>query len=146
MSGRRTDGSGVTAQAGRRSAICSRSWSGTWATLSRDVSADWRFGIAYNAALKLCAVLLHAEGYRPERTLQHYRTIQAVGLILPDWDPSDTTYLDTCRQKRNTAEYDLAGSVTTAEADELVSFTENLRARVLIWLRNNHPELLGSGV
>lgn len=23
------------------------------------ISADWRFGIAYNAALKLCTVLLH---------------------------------------------------------------------------------------
>jgi hypothetical protein len=24
------------------------------------MSSDWRFGIAYNAALKLCTVLLHA--------------------------------------------------------------------------------------
>ena len=36
----------------------------------RDLSADWRFGIAYNAALKLCTVLLHASGYRAERNLQ----------------------------------------------------------------------------
>ncbi len=32
----------------------------------RDLSADWRFGIAYNAVLKLCTVLLHASGYRPK--------------------------------------------------------------------------------
>jgi hypothetical protein len=32
-----------------------------------EISADWRFGIAYNAALKLCTILLHASGYRPER-------------------------------------------------------------------------------
>jgi hypothetical protein len=44
------------------------------------ISQDWRFGIAYNAALKLCTILLHAEGYKPERTLQHYRTIQALPL------------------------------------------------------------------
>lgn len=31
------------------------------------ISADWRFGIAYNAALKLCTILLHASGYRPRR-------------------------------------------------------------------------------
>ena len=49
---------------------------------SGDISADWRFGIAYNAALKLCTILLYAEGYRPEKTLQHYRTIQALPLIL----------------------------------------------------------------
>ncbi len=30
------------------------------------LSTDWQFGIAYNAALKLCTILLYAEGYRPE--------------------------------------------------------------------------------
>jgi hypothetical protein len=37
-----------------------------------DISADWRFGIAYNAALKLCTILLYAERNRPEKNLQHY--------------------------------------------------------------------------
>lgn len=36
------------------------------------ISEDWRFGIAYNAALKLCTILLYAEGYKAEKTLQHY--------------------------------------------------------------------------
>ncbi|MGH9840792.1 MAG: c-type cytochrome domain-containing protein [Blastocatellia bacterium] len=27
------------------------------------ISPDWRFGIAYNAALKLCTILLHASGF-----------------------------------------------------------------------------------
>lgn len=49
---------------------------------SRDISPDWRLGISYNAALKLAMILLAAEGYRPERTLQHYRTIQAIPLIM----------------------------------------------------------------
>ena len=47
-----------------------------------EISADWSFGIAYNAALKLCTVLLYAQGYKAERNLQHYRTIQALPLIL----------------------------------------------------------------
>jgi len=47
-----------------------------------EISSDWRFGIAYNAALKLCTILLYAEGYRPEKTLQHYRTIQSLPMIL----------------------------------------------------------------
>ena len=46
------------------------------------ISADWRFGIAYNAALRLCTILLYVSGYRAERALQHYRTIQAMPLIL----------------------------------------------------------------
>lgn len=42
------------------------------------ISDDWRFGIAYNAALKLCTVLLNAAGYRPSQNLAHYRTLQAL--------------------------------------------------------------------
>jgi len=34
-----------------------------------NISADWLFGIAYNAALKLCTILLYAEAYRPVRGL-----------------------------------------------------------------------------
>ena len=40
----------------------------------RDLSPDWQFGIAYNAALKLCTILLYASGFRPEKNLAHYRT------------------------------------------------------------------------
>ncbi len=45
-----------------------------------NISADWQFGIACNAALKLCTVLMDTSGYRPEKTLQHYRTLQALPL------------------------------------------------------------------
>lgn len=34
---------------------------------TEDLSPDWQFGIAYNAALKLCTILLHASGFRPEK-------------------------------------------------------------------------------
>jgi hypothetical protein len=30
------------------------------------ISADRRFGITYNAALKLCTILMYASGFRPE--------------------------------------------------------------------------------
>lgn len=106
------------------------------------ISPDWRFGIAYNAALKLCTILLHASGYRPEKTLQHYRTIAALPLILGNDRKADADYLDTCRSKRNTAEYDMAGVATREDATELVEFTKQLRADVLDWLKKNHPGLL----
>jgi hypothetical protein len=35
----------------------------------------------------------------------------------------DAEYLDTCRSKRNTVEYDYVGAVTEQEADELIEFT-----------------------
>lgn len=107
-----------------------------------EISQDWRFGIAYNAALKLCTVLLCAEGYKPERTLQHYRTIQALPLILGSVRKPDAHYLDACRTKRNTAEYDQIGVVSKAEAEELILFVEELRQVVLGWLKAHYPKLL----
>ena len=107
-----------------------------------DISADWQYGIAYNAALKLCTILLHASGYRPEKSLAHYRTLAALPLILGERHKDDANYLDTCRTKRNTAEYDRAGVTTEEDAGELIGFVRELRAEVIDWLRKNHPKLL----
>jgi hypothetical protein len=107
------------------------------------ISADWRFGIAYNAALKLCGILVSASGYRPEKTLQHYRTIAALPLVLGDAHRNDAAYLEACRIKRNTVEYDTAGAATEDDAKELVAFARKLLPVVLEWLKKNHPELLG---
>ncbi len=109
-----------------------------------DISADWRFGIAYNAALRLCTILLYAEGYRPERNLQHYRTIQALGLVLGPERSADVEYLEVCRKKRNIIEYDAAGTVTERDATELVEFAEGLKGHVFEWLTAHHAELVGS--
>ena len=107
-----------------------------------DISADWRFGIAYNAALKLCTILLYASGYRPEKTLQHYRTLQALPLILGPKRKADAEYLDACRIKRNTVEYDYAGGATKKDAEELIEFCRELREAVMAWLQQEHIELL----
>lgn len=50
-------------------------------TSAKGLSDDWKFGITYNAALKLCTILLHSSGYRPEKNLAHYRTLQSLPLI-----------------------------------------------------------------
>ncbi len=105
------------------------------------LSSDWQFGIAYNAALKLCTILLYAEGYRPDRALAHYRTLQALPLILGDARNDDAAYLDSCRIKRNTVEYDVAGRTSPDEARELIQFTIELQEQVLEWLRQTHPKL-----
>ena len=55
----------------------------------------------------------------PERTLQHYRTILAMPEILGKELKEDAQYLDTCRKKRNIAEYDQIGVISETEAEEL---------------------------
>ena len=106
------------------------------------ISTDWQFGIAYNAALKLCTILLYAEGYRAGQGLQHYRTMQALPLILGSSRESDAAYLDTCRVKRNTVEYDRIGATSDSEALELIEFVRDLRAEVVMWLQAKYSELL----
>ena len=106
-----------------------------------EISADWQFGIAYNAALKLCTILLHASGFRPEKNLQHFRTLAALPVILGDSRQEDAAYLDACRIKRNTVEYDMAGAATEQDAEELLAFAKQLRKVVLDWLKRNHPQL-----
>ncbi len=108
----------------------------------RDISSDWRFGIAYNAALKLCRILLSGEGYRPSHELQHYRTLASLPEILGDARKVDAEYLDDCRKKRNIAEYDDVGGASESDADELVGFVKDFRDEVITWLKKNHPELL----
>ncbi len=109
---------------------------------SETLSADWRFGIAYNAALKLCSILLYAAGFRPTQNLAHYRTLQALPLILGSERKPDADYLGTCRAKRNTVEYDYVGGVTKADAEELADFARKLEDDVVKWLATRYPELL----
>jgi hypothetical protein len=108
----------------------------------KGISADWRFGIAYNAALKLCTILIYAEGYKPERSLQHYRTIQSLSLILGSEKKDDVNYLDICRAKRNIVEYDYVGGATDDDADELIEFVKELRTEVVAWLKKHYSDLL----
>jgi uncharacterized protein (UPF0332 family) len=105
------------------------------------LSCDWQFGIAYNAALKLCMVLMYAEGYRPETTLAHFRTIQALSEILGAQYKDDVDYLDACRSKRHKVEYDQVGLITQDEAKELLNYVKELKLTVMNWLVKSHKDI-----
>ena len=106
------------------------------------ISPDWQFGIAYNAALKLCTILLRAEGYRATHGQQHYRTITAMPLVLGASRKGDAEYLNSCRAKRNTVEYDYVGGASEDDAKELIDFLKGFKKDVLAWLKKQHPHLL----
>jgi len=63
-------------------------------------------------------------------------------VILGDARRKDAAYLDACRMKRNTLEYDIAGVATQADADELLVYVQELRETVIKWLKEQHPDLL----
>ena len=112
------------------------------AAQTKGLSADWKFGIAYNAALKLCTILLNAEGYRPENNNAHFRTLQALCEILGSGHKLDANYLNTCRSKRNAVEYDRVNGATEEDAHELLEYGHELKRDVLAYLAEKHPGLL----
>ena len=105
------------------------------------LSCDWKFGIAYNAALKLCTILLYDAGYMPEKSLAHYRTLSSIVYTLGPERKGDADYLDACRAKRNHVEYDYVDGASAAEAEELLAFARELRAEVVGRLGAKYPEL-----
>ena len=106
-----------------------------------DLSNDWKFGIAYNAALKLCTMMLFASGFMPEKALAHYRTLLSLQFTLGPHRKRDAEYLDACRIKRNHVEYDYVEGASAAEAKELLDFARELRTEVLCKLQPKYPSL-----
>lgn len=106
------------------------------------LSADRRFATAYNAALQLATIVLRAQGLQTRGVSHHHTTI----ILLPEFlgdDLVDTSnYLDACRAKRNTVEYDGAGIATDDEVRELIRETEQLESVVVDWLEREHPGLI----
>lgn len=58
-----------------------------------------------------------------------------------DQDLVDT--LDAVRRKRNLSNYERTGTASETEAEEVYALASDLRDRVLAWLQDEHPELLG---
>ncbi len=107
-----------------------------------EVSSDWRFNIAYNAALQLATLVLYAGGYRAGRgESKHYRVIQALPLVMGERFSTISIYLDNCRRKRNVSEYDAAGTISEKEAEDLLRTVREFKLEVGKWLHQEHAEL-----
>lgn len=102
-----------------------------------EISDDWQFGIAYNAALKLANVLVRASGYRVKGQGHHMNTFAMIPLILGVHKKDDRDYLDACRRKRNIVEYDCVGGATAEDVKELREFVLEFQKEVLAWLSKN---------
>ena len=102
---------------------------------------DWSFAIAYNAALQAATAALAASGYRASRDSHHYRVFQSLEYTIKA-DPKLIRSLDAFRKKRNTSSYEMGGTVSDKEAEEMAALAKALRIEVERWIRTEHPELL----
>jgi hypothetical protein len=111
--------------------------------LQEGISLDWRFNIAYNAALQLATIILYTSGFRAGRgESKHYRVIQTIPLIMGERLKPIRDFLDICRRKRNISEYDAAGIVSEKEFNDLLKMAGEFKSQVIDWLRKNHPGLI----
>jgi len=60
--------------------------------------SDWKFNIAYNAALQLASAALAAAGYQADRANHHYRVIQSPEFTLGT-DATTVRKFDLFRKK-----------------------------------------------
>ena len=111
------------------------------------LSDDGRFTHAYDAALLLCKLALHASGFEvPKRTPGHHALwINSLEFTLGDTHKGTLIHLSKSSTLRHTSLYTHAGVVQKQDADDLVDVARQLRTDVLDWVRSQHPNLLPSG-
>ena len=108
---------------------------------NKELSLDWRFHIAYNAALQCANAALAAEGFRAAKDSHHFRVIQSLKFTLEINDKTIRKF-DVFRKKRNISEYDQAGSVSISELDEMIALADFLYKSASSWMKKNHADLI----
>lgn len=105
------------------------------------ISPDTQFTIAFNAALQAATAALRACGYRTAGQGHHVRVIDSLSLTIGS-NSVTVQKLQLFGRKRNTCNYDIAGSVSDADVKQVKGLALELRDRVKTWLQETHPELL----
>jgi len=111
------------------------------ASRTTGLATDWRFNIAYKAALQAATAALAAAGYRAAREAHHLRVIQSLPLTMGA-DSQLVQRFDAFRKKRNLTSYEFGGAISDQEAEEMATLAQELRTRVQRWIKKHHPHLL----
>ena len=108
----------------------------------RGLSLGRKFACAYNAVLQLATILLYCKGYRPKGIGHHVTVFEAMKEILGKDYYELADYFDSCRAKRNTADYDYTGGISKQETEELIKEAESFLRTILRWLKANYPNFI----
>jgi hypothetical protein len=111
---------------------------------AKGLSDDWRFSIAYNAALQASNAALAASGFAVAKgDSNHFRVIQSLALTIR-LEKEEIQRFDGYRKKRSMTIYDVAGVISQAEAKAIQTFARELVEEIRVWLQENHPRLIES--
>ncbi len=108
---------------------------------SPELDPDWRFAMAYNAALQVANAALESSGFRVKPPGGHHTAIRTLVLTLGT-DKSIVNRFDKLRKKRNLGLYDRPGLISDREIEEMITIAGLLRTALLKWLSDSHPDLL----
>jgi hypothetical protein len=111
------------------------------------LSDDGRFTHAYDAALLLCKLALHASGFEVQKRApgHHSIWINSLEFTLGNTYKGTVIHISKSSTLRHTSLYTHAGVVQKQDADDLLDVARQLRTDVLNWVRSQHPNLLPSG-
>ncbi len=113
----------------------------------RGLSADGRFQHAYDAALQLCMIALHASGYGvPKGQGHHKRAIDSLRYTLGGAWSDVADHIECCSRQRGQAMYERIDVVSDNDADDLLKTATRLRTDVVNWLRTHHAVLAPPGL
>ncbi len=106
------------------------------------ISADRRHATAYNAALQLATIVLHASGYRAISKIgHHWITIMLIPEFMGNDQRARQRIFNDAREKRNITDYDYAGHISEEEVETLLKEVKKFKTDVLSWLKKQHPKL-----
>jgi hypothetical protein len=84
---------------------------------------------------------MYSEGFRSQNVGHHATAFEFMKEALGPSVSDLADYFDVCRRKRNVADYVGVGSVSTAEAEELLREASDFVVIARDWIRQHHPEL-----
>ncbi len=110
----------------------------------KQLSTDRRFATAYNAALQLATIVMHAAGYRVKSSIggHHWITILSFPDFMDKNQRQRSNYFDACRAKRNVTDYDRVGEISESDLKELLNEVIEFKKDVINWLNEFHPNLM----
>jgi len=108
------------------------------------LSSDRKFSIVYNAVLQLSTIIIYCTGYKTRGEGHHFYSFQTLKYILDKQKHDLVDYFDSCRVKRNIVDYDMAGRISSKDAEELLIEAKKYQEFVLRWLHQYHPEFSNS--
>ena len=111
------------------------------------LSDEGGFTHAYEAALLLCKLALHASGFKLQKAKGHHSYwINSLEFTLGKEQKETLIHLSKSSHLRHTSLYDQTGVVQKQDADDLLETARKLRTDVLAWLHSQHAALVPAGL